>query len=49
MRKIILSTVLAALQPCPSPPPSQAGYYSYDYQPTCYIKKIKTWTLTATS
>jgi hypothetical protein len=43
MRKIVLSTVIAAFAALSFAAPSHAGYYSYDYQPVCHIKKIKTW------
>ncbi len=43
MRKIVLSATIAAVAALSFAAPSQAGYYSYDYQPVCHIKKIKTW------
>jgi hypothetical protein len=43
MRKIVLSAAIAAVAALSFAAPSQAGYYSYDYQPSCFIKKIKTW------
>ncbi|WP_377291354.1 hypothetical protein [Rhizobium sp. SG2393] len=43
MRKIVLSAAIAAVAALSFAAPSQAGYYSYDYQPVCHIKKIKTW------
>ena len=43
MRKIIISAALTAFAALTFAAPSQAGYYSYDYQPYCFVKKIKTW------
>ena len=43
MRKIIVSAAIAAVAAISFAAPSQAGYYSYDYQPYCFIKKIKSY------
>jgi hypothetical protein len=44
MRKIILSAAVAIVAAASFAAPSQAGYYnSYDYQPHCFIKKVKSW------
>ena len=40
MRKIIVSATVAIVAAVSFAAPSQAGYYSYGYQPTCLIKKI---------
>ena len=43
MRKFIVSATVALGAAVSFAVPSQAGYYSYDYQPTCFIKKIKSY------
>ena len=43
MRKIIVSAAVAIVAAVSFAAPSQAGYYSYDYQPTCFVKKIKSY------
>ncbi|MCR6500611.1 hypothetical protein MUO32_16305 [Shinella sp. CPCC 101442] len=43
MRKIIVSATVALVAVVSFAAPSQAGYYSYDYQPYCFIKKIKSY------
>ena len=43
MRKFIVSATVALAAVVSFAAPSQAGYYSYDYQPTCFIKKIKSY------
>nr|WP_314090139.1 hypothetical protein [uncultured Shinella sp.] len=43
MRKFIVSAAVALVAAVSFAAPSQAGYYSYDYQPTCFIKKIKSY------
>ena len=43
MRKIIVSVTVALVAAVSFAAPSQAGYYGYDYQPTCFIKKIKSY------
>ena len=40
MRKIIVSAAVALVAAVSFAAPSQATYYSYDYQPTCFVKKI---------
>jgi hypothetical protein len=41
MRKFIVSATVALVAAVSFAAPSQAGYYSYDYQPYCFIKKVK--------
>ena len=43
MRKIIVSAAVALVAAVSFAAPSQAGYYSYDYQPYCFVKKIKSY------
>ena len=43
MRKIIVSATVALVAAVSFAAPSQAGYYSYDYQPHCFVKKIKSY------
>ena len=43
MRKIIVSATVALVAAVSFAAPSQAGYYSYDYQPYCFIQKIKSY------
>ena len=43
MRKFIVSATVAIVAAVSFAAPSQAGYYSYDYKPTCFIKKIKSY------
>jgi hypothetical protein len=43
MRKIIISTAIAAVAAISFAAPSQAGYYSYGYKPHCFIKKVKSY------
>ncbi|MGB3815747.1 MAG: hypothetical protein WA950_21200 [Shinella sp.] len=43
MRKIIVSAALAVVAAVSFAAPSQAGYYGYDYQPTCFVKKVKSY------
>jgi hypothetical protein len=43
MRKFIISAAIAAVAAVSFAAPSQAGYYSYDYQPYCFVKKIKSY------
>ena len=43
MRKFIVSAAIAAVAAVSFAAPSQAGYYSYDYQPYCFVKKIKSY------
>lgn len=43
MRKIIVSAALAVVAAVSFAGPSQAGYYGYDYQPTCFVKKVKSY------
>jgi hypothetical protein len=43
MRKIIVSVAIAVVAAVSLAAPSQAGYYSHDYQPYCFIKKIKSY------
>ena len=43
MRKIIVSAAVAIVAAVSFAAPSQAGYYSYDYQPQCFVKKIKSY------
>ena len=43
MRKFIVSATVALVAAVSFAAPSQAGYYGYDYQPTCFIKKIKSY------
>ena len=43
MRKIIVSAAVAIVAAVSFAAPSQAGYYSYDYQPHCFVKKIKSY------
>ncbi|HEV7246287.1 MAG TPA: hypothetical protein VGN93_05935 [Shinella sp.] len=40
MRKIIVSATVAIVAAVSFAAPSQAGYYSYGYQPHCFVKKI---------
>ena len=41
MRKIIVSAAVAIVAAVSFAAPSQAGYYSYDYQPYCFVKKVR--------
>ncbi len=43
MRKIIVSATVALVAAVSFAAPSQAGYYSYGYQPHCFIKKVKSY------
>ncbi|GAA4180580.1 MULTISPECIES: hypothetical protein [Shinella] len=43
MRNLILAAAIAFTAVAGFAAPSQAGYYSYDYQPACFIKKIKSY------
>jgi hypothetical protein len=43
MRNLILAAAVALTAVASFAAPSQAGYYSYDYQPYCFIKKIKSY------
>ncbi|HSX75663.1 MAG TPA: hypothetical protein VLG73_15790 [Shinella sp.] len=43
MRKIIVSATVALVAAISFAAPSQAGYYSYGYQPHCFIKKVKSY------
>ncbi|MGD9477791.1 hypothetical protein [Shinella sp. G-2] len=43
MRKIIVSATIALVAAVSFAAPSQAGYYSYDYQPYCFVKKVKSY------
>ena len=43
MRKFIVSATVALVAAVSVAAPSQARYYSYDYQPYCFIKKIKSY------
>ena len=43
MRKFIVSAAVAIVTAVSFAAPSQASYYSYDYQPTCFVKKIKSY------
>ena len=43
MRKIIVSATVALVAAVSFAAPSQAGYYSYGYQPHCFVKKIKSY------
>ena len=43
MRKIIVSAAVAIVAAVSFAAPSEAGYYSYDYQPYCFIKKVKSY------
>ena len=43
MRKFIVSATVALVAAISFAAPSQAGSYSYDYQPYCFIKKIKSY------
>ena len=43
MRKIIVSATVALIAAVSFAAPSQAGYYSYGYQPHCFVKKIKSY------
>ena len=43
MRNIILAAAIALTAVTSFAAPSEAGYYSHDYQPTCFIKKIKSY------
>ena len=43
MRKIIISATVALVAAISFAAPSQAGYYSYGYQPHCFIKKVKSY------
>jgi hypothetical protein len=43
MRKIIVSAAIAAVATISFAAPSQAGYYSYGYEPYCFVKKVKTY------
>ncbi|WP_158565505.1 hypothetical protein [Shinella sp. WSJ-2] len=43
MRKFIVSAAVALVASVSFAAPSQAGYYGYDYQPYCFIKKIKSY------
>ncbi|GAA4170743.1 MULTISPECIES: hypothetical protein [Shinella] len=41
MRKIIVSATVALVAAVSFAAPSQAGSYSYGYEPACFIKKVK--------
>lgn len=41
MRKFVLTAAMAAITAVSFAAPSQAGYYSDDCQPYCFIKKVK--------
>lgn len=41
MRKFALTAVIAAITAVSFAAPSQAGYYSDDCKPYCFIKKVK--------
>ena len=43
MRKFIVSATVALVAAVSFAAPSQAGYYSYGYQPHCFVKKIKSY------
>ena len=43
MRKLIVSATVALVAAVSFAAPSQAGYYSYGYQPHCFIKKVKSY------
>ena len=43
MRKIIVSAAVAIVAAVSFAAPSQAGYYSYDHQPHCFVKKVKSY------
>lgn len=43
MRKIIVSATIALIAVISFAAPSQAGYYSYGYEPYCFVKKVKTY------
>ena len=43
MRKIIVSAAIAVVAAVSFAAPSQAGYYSYGYQPSCFVKKVKSY------
>ena len=43
MRKIIVSATVAIVAAVSFAAPSQAGYYSYGYEPYCVIKKVKSY------
>jgi hypothetical protein len=43
MRKIIVSATVALVAAVSFAAPSQAGYYSYGYEPYCFIKKVKSY------
>ena len=43
MRKIIVSAAVVIVAAVSFAAPSQAGYYSYDYQPHCFVKKVKSY------
>ena len=43
MRKIIVSAAVAIVAAVSFAAPSQAGYYSYGYQPHCFVKTIKSY------
>ena len=43
MRKFVVSATVALVAAVSFAAPSQAGYYSYGYEPYCFIKKIKSY------
>ncbi|WPE19351.1 hypothetical protein [Shinella zoogloeoides] len=43
MRKIIVSSAIAAVAAISFAAPSQAGYYGYGHKPHCFIKKVKSY------
>jgi hypothetical protein len=43
MRKFVLTAAIAAITAVSFAAPSQAGYYSDDCQPYCFIQKVKTY------
>ena len=43
MRNILLITAVALASVSSFAAPSQAGSYSYGYQPHCFVKKIKSY------
>ena len=43
MRKIIVSAAVAIVAAVSFAAPSQAGYYSDDDQPHCFVKKVKSY------
>lgn len=43
MRKFVLAAAVAIIAAASFAAPSQAGYYTGDCKPYCYVKKVRTY------